>query len=133
MSGGTPPRRRRRGNTKKKYKKERIAGKLLQHVYDCGHANCVAYAKYHCPKGPAAAEARRLAQIIDAALAEGITTAHLTMEIALRGLCGIAVAESMNNQDFLYQLECDPPGEGLPKDLLHTVLRQAKRVAKRNI
>jgi len=70
-----------------------------------------------------------MAQVIDAMFAEGVTTESLAMEMALRSLCGVIFATQNGNPELLNQLEWNPPGAAIPKELAHQVIKRATRAA----
>jgi hypothetical protein len=75
-------------------------------------------------------EARRIAQAIDAFTREGIDLHHEGMEILVRNLAGLHMADQHSDPSLLEHFEWDPPTDIVPRDILRTVFKDAKRNSK---
>ena len=100
---------------------------LVAHMRHGGHNTARSYVRSHHVGGRAGHEVRRLSQIIDAATAAGFSLDHEFMEIAVRALCGIVLAEQHGNQALLDQMEWNPPAAAVPAELTHLVIKRANR------
>lgn len=76
----------------------------------------------------AAHEARRTAQAIDALLREGVPLSFEGMEILLRNLAGVVEADRLGEPAVLTGMEWQPPQDIVPRSVLRTVLKDAKRI-----
>jgi hypothetical protein len=112
------------------YKQERLGPTLLAHVRAQGYATLVRYVEGANVEGRASHEARRMAQVIDASLQEGVPATSLAMEIAMRALTGVVYAAQQGNPALLDQLEWNPPGAALPTELAHKLIKQTNRAAQ---
>jgi hypothetical protein len=109
----------------------RLAPKLMKHVYDQDYRSMLDFVRrsdisnqrtYH--------EARRLAQSIDAFLKEGVTADFLGMEIAMRSLLGLVLADQTGNPALLEHLEWAPPKMPVSKDIYDSLVKTVHRAAK---
>lgn len=75
----------------------------------------------------AAHEARRTAQAIDALLREGVPLHFEGMEILVRNLTGVVEADKLGESAVLTGMEWQPPQDIVPRSVLRTVLKDAKR------
>ena len=72
-------------------------------------------------------EARRTAQAIDALLREGVPLHFEGMEILVRNLTGVVEADKLGESAVLTGMEWQPPQDIVPRSVLRTVLKDAKR------
>jgi hypothetical protein len=72
-------------------------------------------------------EARRTAQAIDALLREGVPLHFDGMEILVRNLAGVVEADKSADPSVLTGMEWQPPQDIVPRSVLRTVLKDAKR------
>lgn len=75
----------------------------------------------------AAHEARRTAQAIDALLRDGVPLHFEGMEILVRNLTGVVEADKLGESAVLTGMEWQPPQDIVPRSVLRTVLKDAKR------
>ena len=72
-------------------------------------------------------EARRTAQAIDALLREGVPLHFEGMEILIRNLTGVVEADKLGESAVLTGMEWQPPQDIVPRSVLRTMLKDAKR------
>jgi len=72
-------------------------------------------------------EARRTAQAIDALIREGVPLHLEGMEILVRSLAGVVEADKLGEPAVLAGMEWQPPQDIVPRSVLRTVLKDAKR------
>ena len=72
-------------------------------------------------------EARRTAQAVDALLREGVSLQLEGMEILVRNLAGVVEADKLGEPAVLTGMEWQPPQDIVPRSVLRTVLKDAKR------
>jgi hypothetical protein len=72
-------------------------------------------------------ECRRAAQTIDALMDEGTRLSMTGMEILFRTVAGLMVADEYGDPTLLEGLEWAPPEAIVPRDILRTVMQDAKR------
>ena len=72
-------------------------------------------------------EARRTAQAIDAFRGEGVSPELEGMEILLRALAGLQLADQLGNAGILEELEWSPPEQVLPTAVIRTAIKDAER------
>ena len=78
----------------------------------------------------AAHEARRSAQAVDALLRQGVPLHYEGMEILVRNMTGVVEADKLNESAVLTGMEWQPPQDVVPRSILRTVLKDAKRRGK---
>ena len=72
-------------------------------------------------------EARRTAQALDALRREGVPLHFEGMEILVRNLCGVVEADKHGDPSLLEGLEWALPQDIVPRSVLRTVMKDAKR------
>jgi hypothetical protein len=72
-------------------------------------------------------ECRRTAQAIDALLAAGIPLAETGIEILFRTIAGLTLSDEYGDPTLLEEMEWAPPEAIVPRDILRTVMTNAKR------
>jgi hypothetical protein len=72
-------------------------------------------------------ECRRSAQAIDALLAAGIPLAETGIEILFRTVAGLVLSDEYGDPTLLEEMEWAPPEAIVPRDILRTVMKDAKR------
>ena len=108
----------------------RLAPELLRRIHRRARTASEFVRRHDWDNTRSSHEARRIAQVVDQALAEGITTDSLAMEMLLRNLTGLYEADVNRNPPILAELEWEPPEELIPRSVMRTVLKDAERRAK---
>ena len=102
-----------------------VAPLILDRMLSAGHATAIGYVRsVNFNNTRMAHEARRTAQAIDA-LRGGDT--ELCLEILVRTLSGLQLADEYQDPSLLAEMEWAPPESVVPRDVLRTLIKDAKR------
>ena len=105
----------------------RIAGDIMHRVL-ANHRSALDYVRsVDFGNLRASHEARRTAQAIDALMREGVPLSYEGMEILVRNMAGVVEADKHNDSAVLEGLEWALPQDIVPRAVLRTVMKDAKR------
>jgi len=122
--GEWEPAPRRRGRRSD----DRIAHILYRRMRQGGHRKVLDHVRAVDFKNSRSRhECRRSAQAIDAFLAAGIPLEETGMEILFRTVAGLMLSDEYGDPTLLEEMEWAPPEAIVPRDILRTVMKDARR------
>jgi hypothetical protein len=95
------------------------------------HRSCLEYVmSLHWQNPRSMHEARRASQAVDAFVAAGVPLNLEGMEILLRTVAGLQMADEHKEPAFLEEMEWEPPQAIVPRNVLRTVIKDVERSKK---
>jgi hypothetical protein len=130
--GDTDPLPRDRRSSKsesKRHSQDRLASTIYRRITQYSRS-CSAYVRdISFRKDRNAHEARRIAQVVDAAVREGASLKQDFMEMLLRNLAAICKADELGEPQIIHEFEFEPPQELIPREALRVALKDSQRYA----